>query len=124
MKEIYDTKTKRMKKILENLNTPKTPEELTKIVYPKLKMVNLGKASISEKKEFRNKQRNIYNDLKSLRGLNLVDYDETRGTYQRAGIKKKIFRNKAELDMAIKHAKNLIENNENCLLYTSPSPRD
>jgi hypothetical protein len=103
------SKTSRIAIILESLNTPKTPEELTKIVYPKLKTFNLEKASNSEKIEFRYKQRNIYNDLKLLRGLpNIVEYDETRGTYQRAGIKKKVFQNKAELDMAIRHAKNLI----------------
>ena len=110
MKEIYDEKIRRNKLILENLNTEKTPEELTKIVYP-----NLKKTTISEKREFRNKERNIYNDLKFLLDLNIVDYNKARGTYQRAGIKNKVFQNKAELNMAIKHAKNLIENNENLI---------
>jgi len=115
MKEIYDVKIKRNALILENLKTPKTPEELTKIVYPELNKINLEKASNSEKRKYRNKLRNIYNDLTFLRALpNIVDYDETRGTYQRAGIKKKVFRNKAELNMAIRHAKNLIiGDNEN-----------
>jgi hypothetical protein len=110
VKEYYDKKIRRNTLILENLNTPKTPEELTKIVYPKLKINNRDRESNSQKKEFRNKLRNIYNDLKFLRDLNIVDYDETRGTYQRAGIKKKVFR-KAQLDMAIRHAKALIIEN-------------
>ena len=111
MKEIYDEKVRRNRLILENLNTEKTPKELTKIVYPEFKDINLERASNSEKTRFRYKEKNIYNDLKFLLDLNVIEYDKERGTCQKAGIKKKFFR-EAELDMAIKHAKNLIiENN-------------
>ena len=67
-----------------------------------------NKSSNFSKKDFRYKERNIYNDLKFLLALNNVEYNERRGTCQRAGIKKKIFQSQAELDMAIRHAKNLI----------------
>jgi len=103
-----DEQIRRRKLILKNLDTEKNPEELTKIVYPEFKNINLEKASPSKKKEFRHKGKNINNDLIYLRRMKSIDHNKMRGTYQKVGIKTKDFQSKAELDMAIRHAKHII----------------
>jgi hypothetical protein len=107
MKQYYEEKVQRNNLILEKMKTEKTPEELTRIVYPEFKNFNQETASISEIRKFRYKKRNIYNDLKFLLDLNIIVSYETRGTYQIAGIKEKKFQG-AELEMAINHARSLI----------------
>ena len=117
-----DEQIRRRKIILENLDTEKTQEQLTKIVYPEFKKINLEKASPSEKKEFRHKGRNINNDLNYLRRMKFIDNYKTRGTYQKVGIKTKDFQSKTELDMAIIHAKHIIfEENFLVSLFGAPS---
>ena len=93
MKEIKKTKWERTKRILENLREPKTIGEISKLFY--------NNPSYSEK-------RNIYNYLKSLENLGLIQYDNDTRTYQKTGIKKTVFQSKADLELAVKHAKFLI----------------
>ncbi len=93
MKEIKNEKWERTKRIKEFLRGSKTINEIAGLFY---------------ENPSNNEKRNIYNYLKQLMNLSEVEYNTKTKTYQKTGIRKRIFESKADLDQAVIHAKYLV----------------
>ena len=106
MKHIRQAKHQRMKKILEALRqSPRMYRELVEIAYG-------SKPTSSE-------ERTVQNYLAELKGLDLIEYDETSKIYYIAGTRKLVFANKNEYKMALKHSKELFLSSEHEQFFPS-----
>ena len=94
MNEVNRVKWARLRKILQNLEEPKNIEEIEKFVF-----TNPSKKN----------RRTLNNYLAELEAIGDIDYDATTQTYQKKGIRNRVFNSKHDFEYQLDHSKKLTQ---------------
>jgi hypothetical protein len=100
---IRQRKWKRLRKIMDNLHEPKSIEEIEELVFKE--------RNIPYNSSGRNR-RNTNNYLHELKEIGLIEYDKKTRFYQKAGVRKRVFKSKVDKEQAVRHAKYLVLSDE------------